>query len=364
MRPADFDPYNDWLGIPPHDQPPDHYRLLGLARFERDPIAIQKATDGRMAHVRRYQTGPRGHYTQELLNQLAAAKLTLLDEGARAAYDSSLRERQPRGAAPVSPAWRASRRTSHVSLSPGAAAERGIQQTSPASRGAFPGGPAFSPAELKDDQDREPGGPLYRQSWFLIVTLLLLATAGVLAIGLQRILDEERLDLPQVAEQPELEDQQPPAIGQNGGTRTVATDGVGTLVQQEGDRSVNLTASTALLRGDVQLVRHGDQCAIANWTSPECSASWRFVIFEKRDYHAKITYAVTADARDHSYTVQAGGQSRKEDLSLRGGPGVFITDEFYLVMPRTGEHTLVVRTDTPTPQGLMELKSLRLTPVR
>ena len=28
-----FDPYESWLGIPPEDQPPNHYRLLGLKPF-------------------------------------------------------------------------------------------------------------------------------------------------------------------------------------------------------------------------------------------------------------------------------------------------------------------------------------------
>jgi hypothetical protein len=28
-----FDPYQEWLQIPPHDQPADHYRQLGLPRF-------------------------------------------------------------------------------------------------------------------------------------------------------------------------------------------------------------------------------------------------------------------------------------------------------------------------------------------
>ena len=32
-----FDPYRKWLGIPPKDQPPNHYRLLGLELFETDP---------------------------------------------------------------------------------------------------------------------------------------------------------------------------------------------------------------------------------------------------------------------------------------------------------------------------------------
>ena len=34
---ASFDPYQAWLGIPPHDQPPNLYRLLGLVLFESNP---------------------------------------------------------------------------------------------------------------------------------------------------------------------------------------------------------------------------------------------------------------------------------------------------------------------------------------
>ena len=32
--PEAFDPYYTWPGIPPKDQPPNHYRLLGVERFE------------------------------------------------------------------------------------------------------------------------------------------------------------------------------------------------------------------------------------------------------------------------------------------------------------------------------------------
>ncbi len=32
-----------WLGVPPAEQPPDHYRLLGLTRFEADPTVIGAA---------------------------------------------------------------------------------------------------------------------------------------------------------------------------------------------------------------------------------------------------------------------------------------------------------------------------------
>ena len=87
---SDFDPYQQWLGIPPNEQPPDHYRLLGLCRFEPDRNVIQTATDDRMALVRVYQTGPRAVWTQKLLNELATAKLCLLNPYSKAEYDASL----------------------------------------------------------------------------------------------------------------------------------------------------------------------------------------------------------------------------------------------------------------------------------
>ena len=31
---ADFDPYYRWLGIPAEEQPPNHYRLLGIQDLE------------------------------------------------------------------------------------------------------------------------------------------------------------------------------------------------------------------------------------------------------------------------------------------------------------------------------------------
>ena len=40
-----FDPYHRWLAIPPKDQPPNHYRLLGVELFEADPDVIENAAD-------------------------------------------------------------------------------------------------------------------------------------------------------------------------------------------------------------------------------------------------------------------------------------------------------------------------------
>ncbi len=54
---AGFDPYHRWLGIPPAEQPPHHYRLLGLGMFESDAEVIRDAATRQMAHVRSYHLG-------------------------------------------------------------------------------------------------------------------------------------------------------------------------------------------------------------------------------------------------------------------------------------------------------------------
>jgi hypothetical protein len=101
-----FDPYRKWLGILPAEQPPDHYRLLGIVRFEDDRDTISNAADRQMAHVRTFQTGPHSSLSQKLLNEIAAARVCLLDETRKAEYDRQLRAKesrpaQPTGAAPT-----------------------------------------------------------------------------------------------------------------------------------------------------------------------------------------------------------------------------------------------------------------------
>lgn len=87
-----FDPYHKWLAIPPAEQPPNHYRLLALPLFETDPDVISSAADQRMGHVRSFQSGPHGKLSQKLLNEIAAARVCLLNPEKKAAYDEALRK--------------------------------------------------------------------------------------------------------------------------------------------------------------------------------------------------------------------------------------------------------------------------------
>jgi len=98
-----FDPYLKWLGIPKKDQPPNHYRLLGIETFESDPEVVSNAADQRMAHLKNFATGKHSALSQKILNEIAAARVCLLNEAGKQQYDAQLQERmQPsQGAPPV-----------------------------------------------------------------------------------------------------------------------------------------------------------------------------------------------------------------------------------------------------------------------
>ena len=98
-----FDPYHRWLGIQPKDQPPNHYRLLGVDLFESDAEVIEDAAMQRIAHVRSYQLGRHVEMSQKILNELAAAKVCLLNAEKRAAYDAELRNQRNPPAPPAIP---------------------------------------------------------------------------------------------------------------------------------------------------------------------------------------------------------------------------------------------------------------------
>lgn len=86
-----FDPYHKWLGIPPAEQPPNHYRLLGVTLFESDPDVIAHAAEQRIVHVRAFQIGKHSDESQQILREISTARVCLLNADKKAEYDKQLR---------------------------------------------------------------------------------------------------------------------------------------------------------------------------------------------------------------------------------------------------------------------------------
>jgi hypothetical protein len=103
-----LDPYHLWLGIPPGEQPPTAYRLLGLRPLESDTEVIANAADRQTLHLRTFQLGEHSELSERLLNEVAAARVTLLDPAKKARYDEQLRARTERIGVTRAPAQPAS----------------------------------------------------------------------------------------------------------------------------------------------------------------------------------------------------------------------------------------------------------------
>ena len=95
--PTPFDPYHKWLGIPPKDQPPHHYRLLGIDLFEGDVEVIEAAANRQMTYIQGCATGEYVAESQQLMNEITAARITLLDPTKRAGYDRRLKQKLAAG---------------------------------------------------------------------------------------------------------------------------------------------------------------------------------------------------------------------------------------------------------------------------
>jgi len=88
---SDFDPYYKWLGIPPQEQPPNHYQLLGIQMLEQSTDVIEAAANRQMAYLQELSSG-NDHIdeAQGLLGEVARARVCLLTAESKARYDAEL----------------------------------------------------------------------------------------------------------------------------------------------------------------------------------------------------------------------------------------------------------------------------------
>lgn len=88
---SDFDPYYKWLGIPPEEQPPTYYRLLGIQTLEQNTEVIEAAANRQMAYLQELSGGD-DHIdeAQRLLGEVAKARVCLLSVESKARYDAEL----------------------------------------------------------------------------------------------------------------------------------------------------------------------------------------------------------------------------------------------------------------------------------
>ncbi len=322
--PEPFDPYSQWLGIEPHEMPVDHYRLLGIRRFESDPAVISAAADARMSHVRSFQTGPRAAYTQKLLNELSAARVCLLNPGAKASYDQVL--------------------------------EAVFFSSAPPPQFAAIASPPI--ADDEDAADHDDTDDDFEESasiaWIAVATILIVLLVGAIPILLLRQREPPRSI---------VQADPPPAVefGESLPVEPADESPEPVLIYQEADGRVNLDAGIAQLHGPtLRLGISGGVNVITEWESMDDRASWRFKVVKvppQGIFHVHVTYAARPESDGGKFVIAVGNQEKVCEIRGTGEP---VTDEYFLAVPNNGEHTLTVRAKSKPSQRLMELKSLNL----
>ena len=308
---APFDPFCEWLEIEPHEHPVDHYRLLGLRRFESDPEMIEAAADERMKKIRSFQTGPRGRFTQPVLNALSQARLCLADPQERAGYDGQLRSAEQ--------------------------VESEQPEGQPVAKTAF--------QDLYWSVDDLGIRERSRMPWIIAAVVL------VAAVGIGLIIRQGRSGT------------DPPEDPKENQQKVVKTKPKKKpkrlLVQQEATGEVHLIASTAeLLGGNMQ--RNPDRTEVYGWKDTSDLVRWSFRIEAKIGaYTAKVKYTADEQWKGGEYKLQLDDG---KEWSLDVVPGVSRADEKILIIRSTGPHTLTLWASHITGDELMRLHSIELVP--
>lgn len=359
-----FDPYREWLGIEPQEFPVDHYRLLGLPRFESDVARIQSAADQRMALIRSNQTGPRGSHAHKLLNELSAAKLCLLSPAAKVQYDKTLSEHfSPLAAA-------------HF-----AAESAGIRDF-PASYAAYQAlAPALEPplapppitllatvaappkqarkSEHAVDVDKPAGeeitearSPRLRVIVVMFIATLLIA-GGIWGAGKLFAPGETNVTVTSPQGQPATE------AGKTDDPAAKAT-----LVLQEGSGELNLPPAAAALSGATTLKTAISENVITGWASADDAATWKFKLLRPGFFRLELSYAAADERNGISLELLLNGEPlHKFHLQSTGDLDKFDTHSHTIVVKSSGTHSLVLRPIGQVAENSLGIKSIHLEPV-
>lgn len=356
-----FDPYHEWLGIPPHEQPPHHYRLLGLSIFEVDAQRIRGEADHRMQIVRTYQLGKRSQASQTLLNELAAAKVCLLHPNTKARYDQALTEWlearlpvPPPSVPPDSPPEGCAIVDLRFAID-GRADVRSFRSiANPSPLGAWGSAPVRG-RRSEVGSRRTVGGWGNGRGWLLIPAMSV-ATVVVIAVLVANRRDAgapHQGPVPVALPKSDQTDQSRLA----GKTVVLPND----VVLQSDDGDVNLHLARAKLSGPTLKI---DGDATADWRSPGDQVRWDFLIRRPGIFRIDVTYAAGESSAGGRARFELSGRSQPLSLSIRdtGGRDKFVTNAVapMVQIRRGGQYTLKISAAESRGGLLLTLRGVQL----
>lgn len=335
-----FDPYWEWLRIPPHEHPLDHYALLGLDRFEANFEIIRRVADERMEHVYRLQSETQADVTQRILDELSTAKACLLDSHVKSIYDSDLTEKLS-------------------GLEKGPLASVAEVRLPPTTGGVM---------EKPSAENMTAATPLINSLLLRTYATPLIGFVAMILVVVLVIQYGDRL----APEDSNSDSQNALQHGSENKAKDVSThspidEESNTqipLVIQTPDGRVTLSASEAQLHGgSMRIDTVGTTAVVTGWKFDEDFAYWEFQLKKPSFFDVNLTYAVDDAALGTELHFELDGRPIKQWTVRRsGGISSFIEDQFVLALRNNGKHQLKVTTTSETPSRTVRIKTIDLTP--
>jgi alpha-L-fucosidase len=135
-----------------------------------------------------------------------------------------------------------------------------------------------------------------------------------------------------------------------------------TTLGPEPDGSFSLLPGQAVVDGDS--IRHEAGGAIGAWTSPRDLAAWTFAAPAAGDYDVEITYGCADAFAGIAFNVSVDATRLPAQTSRTGGYDRFTTESVGRVHVEAGPHTLVVKPAGRQKGELMNLREIRLSPIK
>lgn len=359
--PDTFDPYYHWLGIDPAARPVNHYSLLGLPLFEADAGRISAAADERMRLIRQFQAGPRGSFTQKILNELARAKICLLNPVSKPAYDQALHQLlYPPPIVPSATAAPPKPRRKLEDIMP-----PGWDGSDLAPPEAVPPLPVSHYHAIADGSEVGVEPPRVddpkKQSLIALIAGLagVVAVIGVLGTMLIGRLLTVQKELPGDFEVRMPQQPKPPPKIQ---PPPAETPPAAIVVLQEGSGEVNLTPATALVEGKLEREVQGTGEVLVHWTSPADIAEWQFKLVKPGFFELELQYVSHPSLAGKLAKVTWGESTKEVRLREPLGETTTLRETHIILIKRGGTNTLTFRPAEPWPADTFRLVSIRLIP--
>lgn len=377
-----FDPYLEWLDIPLDQRPFHYYQLLGVQPFEEDLKLIAARADERMGKIRGYQVGPRGRWSQQVLNELAAARGCLINPETKAAYDSALR-----GLLAVE-----SIRAPVASTSPPAYV---VPPTPPQQE--------FAATPTRSDAPREPDPPPIRPTYVSIRapidtvssvaaappsgsrhSWMLAAAGGVVAIlAAVAWLLLARTPTPKIVDQKSepskatVDDQATDRKGkeqkgneqkgkeQKGKDRTgKASDSHGVQVEPDKSGKLDFSAPRAELEGTgLVLEVQGTRAVVSGWRQSDAALKWRFRVPKPGIYEVLVHYSATEPMAGGIMKLSLDDAEKLCDVR-ESGEDKFHFEKLFIKVPRAGEHILRLGVEKKPSEDFLIFSHIEFVPQR